>query len=299
MQTVAVIDYGMGNLHSVAKALEHVGAGRVLVSSDAAVIREADRVVFPGVGAIRDCMAEIRRLGFDALVREVSQDRPFLGICVGMQALLERSEENDGVDCIGLFPGQVRFFGKDLHEAGEHLKVPHMGWNQVSQAVEHPLWHEIPDQARFYFVHSYYIEAGNPRQVVGHGHYGVDFAAALAEGSRFAVQFHPERAIPTACNCCRTSWPGTGAGRPWPGRRARRRSSSWTPRRPRTRYWRSSASWRTASNWSWVPSKPRNCSISSPASSPRTSSKAILDVQSYLKERFESIESDVWALEKS
>lgn len=96
MQTVAVIDYGMGNLHSVAKALEHVGAGKVLVTSDASVIREADRVVFPGVGAIRDCMAEIRRLGFDSLVREVSQDRPFLGICVGMQALLEHSEENAG-----------------------------------------------------------------------------------------------------------------------------------------------------------------------------------------------------------
>lgn len=112
MQTVAVIDYGMGNLHSVAKALEHVGAGRVLITSDADVIREADRVVFPGVGAIRDCMAEIRRLGFDALVREVSQDRPFLGICVGMQALLDSSEENGGVDCIGLFPGQVKFLAK-------------------------------------------------------------------------------------------------------------------------------------------------------------------------------------------
>ncbi|KGS15968.1 imidazole glycerol phosphate synthase, partial [Pseudomonas coronafaciens] len=136
MQTVAVIDYGMGNLHSVAKALEHVGAGRVLITSDAQVIREADRVVFPGVGAIRDCMAEIRRLGFDSLVREVSQDRPFLGICVGMQALLDRSEESGGVDCIGLFPGQVKFFGKDLHEEGEHLKVPHMGWNQVAQAVD-------------------------------------------------------------------------------------------------------------------------------------------------------------------
>jgi glutamine amidotransferase len=150
-------------------------------------------VVFPGVGAIRDCMAEIRRLGFDSLVREVSQDRPFLGICVGMQALLERSEENDGVDCIGLFPGEVKFFGKDLHEDGEHLKVPHMGWNEVRRTVDHPLWHEIPDMARFYFVHSYYIAAGNPRQVVGGGHYGVDFAAALAEGSRFAVQFHPEK----------------------------------------------------------------------------------------------------------
>ena len=193
MQTVAVIDYGMGNLHSVAKALEHVGAGRVLVTSDAKVIREADRVVFPGVGAIRDCMAEIKRLGFDELVREVSADRPFLGICVGMQALLERSEENDGVDCIGLFPGQVRFFGKDLAEDGERLKVPHMGWNEVAQAVKHPLWHDIPDSARFYFVHSYYIEAGKPQQVVGRGHYGKDFAAALAKGSRFAVQFHPEK----------------------------------------------------------------------------------------------------------
>ena len=193
MQTVAVIDYGMGNLYSVAKALEHVGAGKVLITSDANVIREADRVVFPGVGAIRDCMAEIRRLGFDSLVREVSQDRPFLGICVGMQALLDTSEENDGVDCIGLFPGQVKFFGKDLHEDGEHLKVPHMGWNQVKQKVSHPLWHDIPDMARFYFVHSYYIAATNARQVVGGGHYGVDFAAALAEGSRFAVQFHPEK----------------------------------------------------------------------------------------------------------
>ncbi|GIZ12480.1 imidazole glycerol phosphate synthase subunit HisH [Pseudomonas sp. NCCP-436] len=193
MQTVAVIDYGMGNLHSVAKALEHVGAGRVLVTSDARVIREADRVVFPGVGAIRDCMAEIRRLGFDELVREVSVDRPFLGICVGMQALLERSEENDGVDCIGLFPGQVRFFGKDLSEDGEPLKVPHMGWNEVAQIHHHPLWHDIPDRARFYFVHSYYVEAARSQQVVGRGHYGKDFAAVLADGSRFAVQFHPEK----------------------------------------------------------------------------------------------------------
>ena len=170
-----------------------IGAGKVLVTSDAQVIREADRVVFPGVGAIRDCMAEIKRLGFDQLVREVSQDRPFLGICVGMQALLESSEENGGVDCIGMFPGQVRFFGKDLVEDGEKLKVPHMGWNEVEQVVQHPLWHEIPDRARFYFVHSYYVAAANARHVVGSGHYGNDFAAALAEGSRFAVQFHPEK----------------------------------------------------------------------------------------------------------
>lgn len=194
MSSIAVIDYGMGNLHSVAKALEHAGAQQVQISSDAQVIRNADKVVFPGVGAIGDCMAEIRRLGFDQLVAEVSQDRPFLGICVGMQALLEHSEESGGVDCLGLFPGQVRFFGKDLQETdGSRLKVPHMGWNEVQQSIDHPLWQGIPDKARFYFVHSYYIQAQNPAQVVGQGHYGVDFAAALADGSRFAVQFHPEK----------------------------------------------------------------------------------------------------------
>ena len=193
MQTVAVIDYGMGNLHSVAKALEHVGAGRVLITSDADVIREADRVVFPGVGAIRDCMAEIRRLGFDSLVREVSQDRPFLGICVGMQALLDSSEENGGVDCIGLFPGQVKFFGKDLHEEGEHLKVPHMGWNEVQQKVDHPLWHNIPDLARFYFVHSYYVTPEDPAVVAGTADYGIPFTCAVARDNIFAIQSHPEK----------------------------------------------------------------------------------------------------------
>ena len=194
MSHIAVIDYGMGNLHSVAKALEHVGAKQVQITSDAQTIRSADKIVFPGVGAIGDCMAEIRRLGFDRLVAEVSRDRPFLGICVGMQALLERSEESGGVDCLGLFPGQVRYFGKELHETcGLRLKVPHMGWNEVKQNIDHPLWHGIPDLARFYFVHSYFIEAHNPAQIAGSGHYGVDFAAALADGSRFAVQFHPEK----------------------------------------------------------------------------------------------------------
>ena len=193
MQTVAVIDYGMGNLHSVAKALEHAGSHQVLVTGDPAVIREADRIVLPGVGAIRDCMAEIRRQGIDELVREVSQDRPFLGVCVGMQALMQHSEENGGVDCIGLFPGAVRRFPGGMQEEGESLKVPHMGWNEVSHVLDHPLWHGIPDRARFYFVHSFYVEAGNPRQVVGRGHYGLDFAAALADGSRFATQFHPEK----------------------------------------------------------------------------------------------------------
>ncbi len=198
MNTIAIIDYGMGNLHSVSKAFEHVAPeASVLVTSDPAIIREADRVVLPGVGAMRDCMAEMKRLGVDALVKEVSVDRPFLGICVGMQALLERSEENGGVDSIGLFPGKVLFYGDELYEeqgpAGrERLKVPHMGWNQVHQKADHPLWSNIPDQSRFYFVHSYYVSAASDF-VVGETHYGVNIAAAIARDSIFAVQFHPEK----------------------------------------------------------------------------------------------------------
>lgn len=193
MQTIAVIDYGMGNLHSVGKALEHVGSTRVQITSDPQVIRDADRVVLPGVGAMRDCMAEMQRFELLDVIREVSQDRPFLGICVGMQALLDSSEENGGVPCLGLFPGQVRYFGQNLQVNGERLKVPHMGWNTVEQRLDHPLWHNIPDLSRFYFVHSYYVQADNQRQVAGSCEYGLPFAAALADGPCFAVQFHPEK----------------------------------------------------------------------------------------------------------
>ena len=194
MKTVAIIDYGMGNLHSARKAVEHVAPDvTVLVTDNADRIREADHVILPGVGAIRDCMAAIRRLGVDTLVREVSRDRPFLGICVGMQALMARSEENGGVDCLGLFPSEVRYFGDHLSENGERLKVPHMGWNEVFQTREHPLWHGIPDGDRFYFVHSYYAEAGGNPHMAGRAHYGVDLAAAVARDNIFAVQFHPEK----------------------------------------------------------------------------------------------------------
>jgi len=194
MKTVAIIDYGMGNLHSARKAVEHVAPDvRVLVTDNADQIREADHVILPGVGAIRDCMHEIRRLEVDTLVREVSRDRPFLGICVGMQALMSRSEENGGVEGINLFPSQVRFFGDDLVENGERLKVPHMGWNEVYQTLEHPLWHKIPDGDRFYFVHSYYAEAEGNAEIAGRSRYGVDLAGAVARDNIFAVQFHPEK----------------------------------------------------------------------------------------------------------
>ena len=197
MSTVAVIDYGMGNLHSVASALEHVGAERVVVSSDAEEIRQADRVVFPGVGAMRDCMAEIRRLGFDTLVPELIKDRPVLAICVGMQALMTHSQENNGVDCLDIFPGQVNYFchkGEALtDEAGNKLKVPHMGWNQVKQTSGHPMWQGIEDNTRFYFVHSYYVQAEQRELLAGSCRYGVDLDAALTQGNLFATQFHPEK----------------------------------------------------------------------------------------------------------
>ena len=193
---VAVIDYGMGNLHSVASALAHVGADEVLVTHDAEQILAADRVVFPGVGAIRDCMAEIRRLRCDQLLVDAltAQHKPVLAICVGMQALMTRSQANGGVACLDLIPGDVNFFGNPLvGAAGERLKVPHMGWNQVSQVRAHPLWQGIEDGTRFYFVHSYYVHAAERQLVAGSVQYGVNADAALARDNLFAVQFHPEK----------------------------------------------------------------------------------------------------------
>jgi len=193
---VAVIDYGMGNLHSVASALEHVGADQVLVTHDADLIQQADRVVFPGVGAIRDCMAEIRRLKCDQLLVDAltAQHKPVLAICVGMQALMTHSEENGGVSCLDIVPGEVRYFGNPLVDArGQRLKVPHMGWNEVRQVMAHPLWRGIPDMTRFYFVHSYYVDAVDRDLLAGAVEYGVSADAALARDNLFAVQFHPEK----------------------------------------------------------------------------------------------------------
>ncbi|MFP8968130.1 imidazole glycerol phosphate synthase subunit HisH [Pokkaliibacter sp. CJK22405] len=196
MSTVAVIDYGMGNLHSVAKALEHVKPDeRVLVTRDTQDILAADRVILPGVGAIRDCMGELVRLGLDKIVHQViASGKPLLGICVGVQLLTEFSEENGGHACLGAFQGKAHFFGNDLKdESGEKLKVPHMGWNRVTQRKAHPLWANIADDSRFYFVHSYYIKAGQTDEIAGSCHYGLEFDVALSRDNVFAVQFHPEK----------------------------------------------------------------------------------------------------------
>ena len=210
---VAVIDYGMGNLHSVASALQHVGADKVLVTHDAELIRTADHVVFPGVGAIRDCMAEIRRLKCDELLLDVltEQRKPVLAICVGMQALMSHSQENGGVDCLDIIPGEVRFFGSPLLDAeGGRLKVPHMGWNQVHQVSKHPLWNGIEDDSRFYFVHSYYVDAVERELLAGSVQYGVSADAALARDNLFAVQFHPEKSHTAGLQLLRNfiSWNG-------------------------------------------------------------------------------------------
>ncbi len=194
-QRIAVIDYGMGNLHSVAKAFEHVAgpADQVRVTDDPDYIQRADRVVFPGQGAARDCMAAISRHHLNKAVLAASADKPFLGICMGLQVLMETSEENGGTDLLGLFSGRVRFFGLQHQSDGLALKIPHMGWNRVHQERAHPLWADIPQDSRFYFVHSYYVDPEEIALSAGTTGYGVDFTSVLARDNLFAVQFHPEK----------------------------------------------------------------------------------------------------------
>ena len=193
-QYCAIADYGMGNLHSAAKALQHAAPGTdVIITSEPEVLRGAARVVLPGVGAIRDCMAAFAAAGLDDALREtVSAGRPLLAICIGAQMLLESSEENGGVSGLGLLSGQVRRFNTQAPAGdGRQLKVPHMGWNQVRQLLPHPLWAGIADNSRFYFVHSYRADTG--AGTAGESCYGGAFASALAAPGIFAVQFHPEK----------------------------------------------------------------------------------------------------------
>lgn len=192
--SIAVIDYGMGNLRSVSKALEHVAAGQpVIVTADPAEVARAERVVFPGQGAMPDCMRELDARGLRPAVLAAAREKPFLGICIGLQMLFEHSEEGD-VPGLGIFAGQVRRFpaGRMVDATGQPLKVPHMGWNEVEQ-VAHPLWHEIADSSRFYFVHSYCVQPDDPALVKGRCHYGIPFTCAVGRDNIFAVQCHPEK----------------------------------------------------------------------------------------------------------
>ncbi len=194
MSSVAVIDYGMGNLHSIAKALQHASPDvDVQIVADADLILQADRVVFPGVGAMRDCMQALNDSGLSAVIRSVAKTKPLLGICLGMQALLTDSEENNNTQGLCILPGKVVHFSEALFDSdGNKLKIPHMGWNQVHFSP-HPLWENIPQDSRFYFVHSYYAKPDASSLIVATTEYQKPFACALAQDNVFAVQFHPEK----------------------------------------------------------------------------------------------------------
>ena len=195
MVDIAIVDYGMGNLRSVSKALEHVAPTvSIVVTDDPEVVRKAGRVVVPGQGAMPDCLRELDARGLRGAVADAAISKPFLGICIGLQMLFESSEEGD-VKGLGIISGKVlRFPVTAIQDAnGQKLKVPHMGWNQVHQAIEHPLWEGIPSDARFYFVHSYYVETANPEPAAAYSLYPFPFTCAVAKGNIFAVQFHPEK----------------------------------------------------------------------------------------------------------
>ena len=193
MQTIAVVDYGASNLRSVTKALEHVCGKdyRIHVSDKAAQLLAADRVVFPGQGAIGQCMSSLRDKALVSVLKECMSSKPFLGICLGLQSLMTRSEEDGGTDCLALVSGEVKRFNPGPDQG--HMKIPHMGWNRVTQEKHHALWEGIESGARFYFVHSYYVDAELQDDVAGSCEYIVSFNAAVARDNLFATQFHPEK----------------------------------------------------------------------------------------------------------
>jgi glutamine amidotransferase len=196
-RTVAVVDYGMGNLRSVSQAVIHVAAGSgvdVIVTSRPEDVFAAERIVLPGQGAMRDCMRELRDTGLVEPVLDAAARKPLMGVCVGMQMLLDHSEEQD-TPGLGLIPGRVVKFRLDgmKQPDGSRHKVPHMGWNRVEQTRPHALWSGVPDGAWFYFVHSYCAQPSDARHSSGETEYGVRFTSAVARDNIFATQFHPEK----------------------------------------------------------------------------------------------------------
>ena len=196
-RTVAVVDYGSGNLRSVSQAVMHVARGSgvdVIVTSRPEEVYAAERVVLPGQGALPDCMRELQQSGLKEAVLDAAARKPLMGVCIGMQMLLTRSEEGPA-EGLGLIPGEVIRFQLQgqLQPDGSRFKVPQMGWNQVVQARAHALWAGIPDSAYFYFVHSFYVQPSDPRHSVGETDYGTRFTCALARDNIFATQFHPEK----------------------------------------------------------------------------------------------------------
>lgn len=197
--SIAIVDYGMGNIHSVERALRYVAPdAHVYLANTQALLEKADRVVLPGQGAMRDCMLNLEQSGLKDALLKALKNKPLLGVCVGEQMLFERSQEADTV-CLGVFQGQVKRFEGSVfakpygNDHREHLKIPHMGWSQVKQEKQHFLWANIPDNSYFYFVHSYYVAPTEPNITAGSALYGNKFTCAVARDNIFAVQFHPEK----------------------------------------------------------------------------------------------------------
>jgi glutamine amidotransferase len=199
MKKIVVVDYGMGNLRSVAQALRAVAPeANVLISGEVADIETADRIVLPGQGAMPDCMRSLRESGVQDALMVAARTKPLMGVCIGEQMLFDGSEEGDAAG-LGLLPGKVVRFQLDgqLQEDGSRFKVPQMGWNQVRQTASHPMWHDIPDDSYFYFVHSYFAQPGLAEHTVGQTVYGAAFSCAVARDNIFATQFHPEKSAAT------------------------------------------------------------------------------------------------------
>jgi imidazole glycerol-phosphate synthase subunit HisH len=197
MRIVAVVDYGMGNLRSVAQAVRHAAQGQgveVVITSRPEAVHAAERIVLPGQGAMRDCMAELAGSGLKEAVLEAARSKPMFGVCVGMQMLLDHSEEQD-TPGLGIIPGRVKRFQLEgrLQADGSRFKVPQMGWNRVMQAAAHPVWAGVANDSWFYFVHSYYAEPAQEKHRTGVADYGSVFTAAIARDNIFATQFHPEK----------------------------------------------------------------------------------------------------------
>lgn len=216
MSLIAIVNYNMGNLHSVTKALEHVAPdnSKIIVTSTPDDVLSADKIVFPGQGAARDCMRELQNHDLVDAIVEAANSKPFLGICMGMQVLMEYSEEHDGVECLGLYKGHTHSFAGRIAEKddkGERLKIPQMGWNKVSHAQHHPLWKGIEDGSRFYFVHSYFVDPEDKELPAGITEYGLKYASAIAKDNVFAIQAHPEKSADDGLQLLKnfTEWDGT------------------------------------------------------------------------------------------
>ena len=195
MAEIAIIDYGMGNLHSVAKAIDYVADknSKVKVTNSLEEIKNSSHIVFPGQGAVSECMTNISKTFSVEEFNTIVKNKPFLGICMGLQVLMTLSMENKGVNCLNLFEGKVLSLESALRKKNQKLKIPHMGWNKVKKINNHTLWDKISDESYFYFVHSYFVEPKNKDIVLATTSYGLEFVSAVYKNNIVAVQFHPEK----------------------------------------------------------------------------------------------------------